>query len=141
MEKKNTDILEYIMRLSRATRRKRKQGHGEGRGVFRALAILERQGTMRAGELAECLDIRAASMTETLTKMEVRGLVERTRDGEDSRIVKVALTEKGMDELAKGRQRHEEISGELRSVLTDKEIEEFSAISEKLIAILEKEAI
>ena len=139
MENKNMDILECIMRLSRATRRSRKQGHGAGRGAFRALAILEKNGKMRAGELAECLDIRAASLTEALAKMESRGLVDRGRDEADSRIVMVSLTKKGSEELAKGRLLHKEISKKLRGALTDKELADFSVISEKLIAALEKE--
>ena len=139
MENKNMDILEYILRLSRATRRRQKHEHGTGRGAFRALAALEQQGPMRAGELAESLDIRAASLTEKLSRMEERGLITRGRDKDDTRIVMVSLTKKGEEELAKGRLRHQEISAKLQSALTDKEILEFSAISEKLISALENE--
>ena len=142
MENNDIDILEYITRLTRASRRrpKPKHGHGTSHGAYRVMAVLEGQGAMRTGDIAESLDIRTASLTEALVRMENHGLVTRERDAEDSRIVRVSLTKKGMGKLSEGRMRHQKLSEKLRGVLNDEELTRFSAACEKLITFLETEA-
>ncbi len=45
--------------------------------------------------LAESLDVSQASVTGIVDRMEQRGLIERRRDDEDRRVVRVALTDAG----------------------------------------------
>lgn len=47
------------------------------------------------GSLAEAMDVSQASVTGIVDRMEQRGLVERQRDEDDRRIVRVALTDEG----------------------------------------------
>ena len=140
MENKNTDILEQITRLTRALRRRPKHEHGTSRGAYRIMAVLEEQGVMRTGDIAETLGIRTASLTEALVRLENHGLVIRERDAEDSRIIRVSLAEKAKGKLAEGRIRNQELSEKLRGVLNDEELAQFSNACEKLIAFLETEA-
>jgi DNA-binding MarR family transcriptional regulator len=54
-------------------------------------------GELSTGELALAADISPASATQMLDAMERTGLVERTRSGEDRRVVLTSLTERGRE--------------------------------------------
>ncbi len=53
----------------------------------RALRLLDRQGSMRPGELARCLRIAPRSATEVVDGLADRGLVHRTPDPHDRRAM------------------------------------------------------
>jgi DNA-binding MarR family transcriptional regulator len=59
------------------------------------LAILELDGPLTMRGLAEAMDVSQASATGIVDRMEQRGLVERRRDDEDRRVVRVTLTDEG----------------------------------------------
>ena len=59
------------------------------------LAILELDGPLTMRGLAEAMDVSQASATGIVDRMEQRGLVERQRDDEDRRVVRVTLTDEG----------------------------------------------
>ena len=61
------------------------------------LTILEMDGAVSMSQLAATLDVSVASMTGIVDRMEERGLVERSRDLADRRIVLVLQTEAGRD--------------------------------------------
>jgi DNA-binding MarR family transcriptional regulator len=58
----------------------------------RVLSILTDQGPTPQGELLEMLDVRSSSLSEVLRKLELGGLVERTRSEQDKRSFVVAAT-------------------------------------------------
>jgi DNA-binding MarR family transcriptional regulator len=60
-----------------------------------ALAVLASDGPIPMGAIAEALDTSQASVTGFVDRMEQRGLVERQRDADDRRIVRVGLTDAG----------------------------------------------
>ena len=53
------------------------------------IILLEANGPMPMGRVADALDISVASATGIVDRMEARGLVERRRDAEDRRVVLV----------------------------------------------------
>ncbi len=59
------------------------------------LMLLAEEGPLPMRGLADTLDVSQASMTGIVDRMEQRGLVERHRDDEDRRVVRVALTDDG----------------------------------------------
>ncbi len=59
------------------------------------MMTLEADGPLPMGALAEAMDVSQASVTGIVDRMEQRDLVERQRDGDDRRVVKVALTDEG----------------------------------------------
>jgi DNA-binding MarR family transcriptional regulator len=63
----------------------------------RALAVLQRHGTMRPGELADHLHVVARSVTEVVDDLEGRSLVQRLPDPHDRRATLVRLTDAGTD--------------------------------------------
>jgi DNA-binding MarR family transcriptional regulator len=63
----------------------------------RALFWLGRHGQMSVGQLAAGLGVSQPSATETLDRLVRAGLVERTHDPTDRRIVRSSLTPKGRE--------------------------------------------
>lgn len=61
------------------------------------LTLLEAEGPMAMGRVAEALDVSVASATGIVTRMETRGLVERAHDERDRRVVLVRQTLAGAD--------------------------------------------
>jgi DNA-binding MarR family transcriptional regulator len=59
------------------------------------LTVLESQGPLSMGRLADALDVSVASATGIVDRMEQRGLVERRREPDDRRVVLVHPTEAG----------------------------------------------
>ena len=76
---------------------------------------------MRA--LAEELDVSQASATGIVDRMERRGLVERTRDDADRRVVRVALTDAGHRLVATLSAQRRGRLAQLLGDLTDDELE------------------
>ncbi|MDE5715391.1 MAG: MarR family transcriptional regulator [Anaeroplasmataceae bacterium] len=69
---------------------------GKKLGQYRILLILKKHSLMPQGQLLECLHIKAGSLSEILLKMEMNGLIVRTKDDKDKRRILVELTEKGL---------------------------------------------
>ena len=89
------------------------------------LAILDMDGPMPMGGLAEALDVSQASATGIVDRMEQRGLVERRRIDDDRRVVRVALTDEGRRLIAgMAAERREHLAAMLET-LTDAELEGF----------------
>jgi DNA-binding MarR family transcriptional regulator len=61
------------------------------------LAVLDEAGSLPMGELAESLDVSQASATGIVDRMEQRGLVQRRRDDEDRRVIRVGQTAAGRE--------------------------------------------
>jgi DNA-binding MarR family transcriptional regulator len=59
---------------------------------FRCLDILDQEGPMTAGHLAERARLSPGAMTSLLDRLERKGLAQRTRDTEDRRRVLVEVT-------------------------------------------------
>jgi DNA-binding MarR family transcriptional regulator len=60
--------------------------------AYRCLDILDQEGPMTAGRLAERARISPGAMTALLDRLERKGLARRTRDTEDRRRVLVEVT-------------------------------------------------
>ena len=77
-----------------------RHGHGEPElkmapGQQRALAVLSRRGSMPQRELLEEMGLARATLSELLTRLEEKGLIERTRSKADRRAIVISLTKKG----------------------------------------------
>lgn len=72
--------------------------HGLDVGEFDVLTTLQRSGppyALTAGTFLKASMVSSGTITNRIDKMEAKGLVERVRDGEDRRTVKIRLTERG----------------------------------------------
>jgi len=92
---------------------------------LQVLTVLETEGPVPMGALADSLDVSQASATGIVDRMEQRGLIERRRDDEDRRVIRVALTEAGTRLLAGVAADRRERLGFLLDELSDDELEGF----------------
>jgi DNA-binding MarR family transcriptional regulator len=87
------------------------------------LMLLAEDGPQPMRALADPLDVSQASMTGIVDRMEQRGLVERHRDDEDRRVIRVALSDGGRQILeGMGTERRGRLAA-LLDELTDEELE------------------
>lgn len=79
------DLAELLRRLGRHMARHCHHG-GRGRHAqARVLDLLRRHGPMRQNDLLSLLDVRSASLSELLAKLERAGFIGRERDERDRR--------------------------------------------------------
>ena len=86
------------------------------------LILLEANGPMAMGRLADALDISVASATGVVDRMEARGLVERRRDAEDRRVVLVVPAAGAKAVLGDIDTRRRRGLTKILSLLTDEEL-------------------
>lgn len=101
-------------------------------GRVRLMNMLKENGELSQKEIAEKLDIRPQSLSELLVKMESDGFISRRQDKDDKRVIVVALTEKGEEQLVVLRQANREHAEKLFSPLTEEEKDALIAILKKL---------
>lgn len=70
---------------------------------YLALVALWEEDVVSVKALGERLSLDSATLTPLLKRLEVQGLVERRRDDQDERVVRVSLTRKGRALKAKCR--------------------------------------
>jgi 4'-phosphopantetheinyl transferase len=89
------------------------------------LSVLEAEGPISMGRLAEALDVSVASATGIVSRMTTRGVVERRHDSVDRRVVLVHLTEAGANVNQSLEAHHRERLGELLKQLSAEEMAGF----------------
>jgi DNA-binding MarR family transcriptional regulator len=93
-----TEIIEALAPLLAHHRHRwaaRCQAHGLSIIGFQVLALLEMHGGLPMTRLAEELDVALPNATGIVGRLVGRGIVERTRDDSDRRLVLVTLTDAG----------------------------------------------
>ena len=78
-------------------------------------------GGVRVGEIARNLGVKVPSATEQIIKLERAGLARREPDPEDSRAVRVRLTEAGLAAVASANERRNAVMAGVLSSLSDDE--------------------
>lgn len=81
---------------------------GTSAASFEVLAALRRQPDFRApaGDLADSTLVTTGGLTFRVRRLEADGLVTRTRDTRDNRVVHVQLTDKGKDLVDRASEEH-----------------------------------
>lgn len=96
------------LRLS-ATRLARRLRQESGAGLtpsqLSALAVVDHRGPLTLGRLAELERVAPPSITKLVAKLLADGLVVRTVDPQDRRIVHIATTDRGAKLMAESRRR------------------------------------
>ena len=92
----NSELYRTFLRVSHLLR----HGHGEPElmmapGQQRVLTVLARRDSLSQRDLLEEMGLARATLSELLTRLEEKGLIERTRSKADRRVVIVSLTKKG----------------------------------------------
>ena len=102
------DELVGRLRLSttRLARRLRQESDaGLTPSQLSALAVIDINGPLTLGALADLEQVAAPSVTRIVDKLEAAGLVARAADDSDRRFVRVQVTEAGHASMVRSRQR------------------------------------
>ncbi len=110
---------------------------GIDRTAYRCLDILDQEGPMTAGRLAERARISPGATTALLDRLERSGLARRTRDTQDRRRVLVEVTPELRRQAAQLYGTAEEGASEL-AAYTDEQLEFLSAFMRGSVAYQEE---
>ncbi len=110
---------ESVRRLMKAL-----SGEGSGEGIS-------------SRELAELLDIRPSSLTELLARAEKMGIITRTPDETDKRVVRVRLSEEGAKAVSHAEEHRRAHLERMTSCFTPEEHKQFCELCDKLCAHIE----
>lgn len=131
------DVLGSAMRLVRTMKRRERLEGGASRGMMRLLAVLSKNPGISPKALAEHLEIRPASLSERIRKLEEEGIVRRDTDEGDLRRIKVTIMPRGEAILKETRAMREEDRKLITEVLSVEEQKMFCQISQKLVNAME----
>lgn len=107
---------------------------------FQVLSTMEEMGkTANATEMAKTLNKNTNTISTILDRMELKGLVVKTRDTQDRRIVYVTFTDKGKKKLADAKVITQEAIEKITSTLSPNELKTLDGIIERLIKTTDKE--
>jgi MarR family transcriptional regulator, organic hydroperoxide resistance regulator len=100
MKKNKINNIEYLLRKICFTIKKKGRTILEEFGItppqFDALQYLVNDGNLTIGELSSRLYLAPSTITDLVDRMEKNNLVERIKSGEDRRVVKVRVVDKGL---------------------------------------------
>lgn len=105
-------------------------------GQSRILLALMRHGSLNQSAIGSGLDIKPATVTTMIKKMEAAQLIERHRDANDDRVINVTLTAKGHEAAEFTTVVIDKIEDEIREGLSPNEIEILVSPLEKVREIL-----
>jgi MarR family 2-MHQ and catechol resistance regulon transcriptional repressor len=101
-------------------------------GQFGVLETIYHLGPLYQGQLGEKLLQSKGNISTIITNLSERDLVERRRDPDDRRYVKIHLTEKGRRLIEDIFPDHVQKITDTFDALNDEELEEFSRLCKKL---------
>lgn len=93
---------------------------------WRALSILEAEGPLRLGELAEASRTTQPGMTRMVGQLTEVGHVRRSHDPDDSRVSVISITPQGREALAGWRI---ELQGALEPLFADLNDDDWAALA------------
>ncbi len=99
---------------------------------FLALHVLRDQPGITMGELCEKLLLACSTATDLIDRMEKNGYLERRRDEDDRRVIRLSITEKGKNVISQVIMARRKYVKSILSQLTLDEIEQLVQSLEKL---------
>lgn len=114
-------LYSLFLRCSHALSRGHHQNTGMPPSQQRILSLLASNDKITQHELLDIMQIRAASLSELLTKLEGKGLINRVKSDGNKRGVDVAITDLGEAVVSEYAHDHQENTNELFSILSQDE--------------------
>jgi DNA-binding MarR family transcriptional regulator len=100
------------------------------------LRYINQVGTCTSSELAEVFDVQKSAITAIIQRLWEKGLIQRTRDEKDRRVVYLTLTDKGKELYDKAEDRIHRLVESLLTQFDQSEIQQFIETFEKLNQVL-----
>ena len=110
------------------------KGYDLNSGGYKVLlCLIKAEGrTQTPGTLAKHCMISTGAMTNRIDRLEARGYVERIRDTQDRRSIKVRITDEGVKVLENALVEQAKVEIDAMSALTESELDELNALLGKL---------
>lgn len=99
---------------------------------FFLLSFLAQQKSATVSQLAEALHVKPSSITVMLDRLENSGLIVRSREQQDRRVVQISLSVAGRQVLEEARQKRRQLLKGYLSKLDEEEQQFLLAILEKM---------
>lgn len=93
-----------------------------------------KSGEKNVSSLAEFVGVNKSTMVEILDKLENEGMITRSRDEKDRRVVLVKITQKGLEELENVRQGYKNLIKDILSRSEGNIIKFFQIVIEEVSA-------
>jgi DNA-binding MarR family transcriptional regulator len=110
-----------VTRLARQLRQEALADGGLTPSKLNALASINRLGPISLGDLADVERVSAATVSRTVDALVAGGLVQRSSDPTDGRVVFVAMTAAGVKMLEESRRRKDAVLAQRISLLGARE--------------------
>lgn len=108
---------------------------------FNALLALREQPNMTMGELCEKLFLACSTATDLIDRMEKNGFLERNRDAQDRRVIRLSISEKGQDVIREVLAARRRYVASMLEKLTSEEIEQLAHSLDKLHSLMVQEKV
>lgn len=136
------ELFRLFRRVVKNMARLHHHGHGHGPGHGRhaqrhILSILRERGSLNQRDLMEMLNVRSASLSEILGKLERHGLISRERDEQDRRNFIITATEEGDKAFGEHESERREQAEQVFAALDADERASLARLLEKLAQSLE----
>jgi MarR family transcriptional regulator, organic hydroperoxide resistance regulator len=102
-------------------------------GQVKSLFYLQHEGSTNLGQLATALEVTPPNVTGIIERLVEQGLVSRTENPENRRMLMVQLTEKGRDLIMK---LHDSGSGMMSLLLNRLSVADLQALVQGITAII-----
>lgn len=100
------------------------------------LRYINKVGSCTSTELAEVFDVKKSAITAIINRLFEKGLIDRTRDENDRRIVYLTLSDEGNKLFSKTEERVHKLVESIIGEFSEEEIVQFLKTYEKLNGIL-----
>lgn len=100
------------------------------------IKMLEESAPMKVSDLARRMHLHPATMVGVLDRLEMKGLVQRTRSDKDRRVVHVIITDQGMELVRNSPELPQGLLANGLETLSDKKMKVISDGLEMIVKIL-----
>lgn len=135
-EKSVGRLLILASRLHRARIGEKLQALSLFPGQEQVLEVLAAEGVMPMGELAGKLNVRPPTVSKTIARLSAQGLVMRSTDSGDGRMVRVQLTPEGENRAASLGNLLDEVESEMLSDFDTKDRKRLRKLLRKSVKAL-----
>lgn len=139
----NNFLVDIWSRINKIEERLIAAGVGENISLTE-IHIIEKAGAeqpSRMSSIAKAVGVTLATLTVACDKLESKGLVQRTRDTADKRVVNISLTPRGQAVYAYHKRFHERMTAAALHDLSDRETALLASSLQKLQSFFERQSM
>lgn len=134
-------LLRHVAFIIKMRGREMLEDFGITNPQFNALLVLKEHPDITMGELCDKLYLACSTATDLIDRMEKNELLERKRDQEDRRVIRLSITEKGRQVIAEVIEARRRYVASILQQLQPEEIEQLASSLDKLHSLMVAEKI